>query len=151
MWYPEQAVASSEGQGMEAQQSERGHTWVNVSCLQTQVRGTQGRRWHGGIREAHTARTWGTRRIAGSGTPWSAAETSCVALGEAQAHSPPIFIVQCIAEAAYAVRLSSAVHFTRLTAIKFPQEIYCASVIFNGYKVGETAQGNSLAYSLLIL
>lgn len=30
MLYLEQAVASSEDQGMEAQQRERGHTWVNV-------------------------------------------------------------------------------------------------------------------------
>lgn len=36
MLYLEQAVTSSEGQGMEAQQRERDHTWVNVLCLQIQ-------------------------------------------------------------------------------------------------------------------
>lgn len=92
--YPEQAVASTGGQGMEAQQRERGRTWVNVSCLQSQVQGMEGHRWHGGIRGAHTGRTRGTHRIAGLGMPWSAAGTSCVALGEVQALSPHSFIVQ---------------------------------------------------------
>lgn len=35
----------------------------------------------------------GTHRIAGMGTPWSAAGTSCVALGEVQSLSPHVFIV----------------------------------------------------------
>lgn len=83
-----------EGQGMEAQEEEKGHTWVNTSCSQTQV--------PGGIREVHTGRTQGTHRIAGMGTPWSAPGTSCVALGEVQSLSPHVFIVWCVVEAAYA-------------------------------------------------
>lgn len=134
-------MATSEGQGVEAHQEEKGHTWVNASCSQTQVPGR--------VREVHTGRTQGTHRIAGMRTPWSAAGTSCVALGEVQSLSPHVFIVWCIAEAAYAVRLSSAVHYTRSMAIQFPQEIYYAFVIFNEYKVGEPAKGNSLAYFLL--
>lgn len=49
---------------------------------------------------------------------------------------PPIALlfvfngVRCKAEMGWALRLSSAVHFTGLTAGKFPWEIYCASIIF---------------------
>lgn len=53
-------------------------------------------------------------------------------------------------EAACAVQQSSAVIFMRLTAIRFPHEIYYASIIFNVCKVGETTKGNLLAYFLLI-
>lgn len=94
--------------------------------------------------------TLGAHRVHTGLLPWSAPGTSCVALGEVQSLSPHAFIVWCIAEAAYAVRLSSAVHYTRSMAIQFPQEIYYAFIIFNEYKVGELAKGNSLAYFLLI-
>lgn len=48
------------------------------------------------------------------------------------------------------MRLSSAVHYTRLMAIQFPWEIHYAFFIFSEYKVGEPAKGNSLAYFLHI-
>lgn len=53
-------------------------------------------------------------------------------------------------EAVCAVQQSSAVIFMRLTAIRFPHEIYYASIIFNVCKVGETTKGNLLAYFLII-
>lgn len=80
IFYLEQTVATSGGQGTEAEREEKGHTWVNASCSQTQA--------PGGIREVHTGRTQGTRKIAGMGTPWSAAGASCAALGEVQSLSP---------------------------------------------------------------
>lgn len=48
------------------------------------------------------------------------------------------------------MKLSSAVHYTRLMAIQVFQEMYYAFVIFYEYQVGEPAKGNSLAYFLLI-
>lgn len=62
-----------------------------------------------------------------------AAGPLCVILGRGSEPFPHSFIVQCIAEIARAVWLPLAVHFTGLTAVKRPEEIYCASVIFNGW------------------
>lgn len=89
--------------------------------------------------EALEKSTLGGHTIAGVGTPCSAPGNSCVALGKVQSLSPYVFIVWCIVEAASAVRLSSAVHYTRLMAIQFLQEMYYA-FIFNEYKVREPAK-----------
>lgn len=70
------------------------HELMSMLTWRTQVPGTQGHGWHEGIREAHTGKTWSTRRIAGTGTLWSAAGMSYVALGEVRALSPHTFIVQ---------------------------------------------------------
>lgn len=60
-------------------------------CLVLTDPGTRGRRWHGGIRKAHTGRTWGTCGITGMGTPWPVVRTSCVALGKFRPFPPHLY------------------------------------------------------------
>lgn len=142
---PEQSWAFSEGQEMEARQRERSHTRGNASCLQTQILGTQRGRWHGGVREAHTGRTWGTC-CRHEDTMISFRNLLC---GPGRSSGPSSPHPYCLMQRQHTQWDSAAVHFTRLTAIKSPQDIDCAAVLFNEYKVGETLKGNLLAYSCL--
>lgn len=88
MLHPEQAVSSSEGQAREVEHWEKGHVLMSHPVLQTQVPGTEGDRWHGGISKAHAGMTQPSCRTAVTGAPWSAVGMPRVPLGEVQVLPP---------------------------------------------------------------